>query len=103
MDGEIINPGDLHGRVLPANEVDLCWDGNLICALVGSDLVVGVSGFGAAVHEALRELADNLVREGVWIEITDDAELGCEPSEVTGGSIQTNTVGLYRSETQICA
>ena len=40
MDGEIVNPGDLHGRVLPANEVDLCWDGNQICALAGPDLVM---------------------------------------------------------------
>jgi len=39
MDGRIVNPGDLHGRVLPANEVDLCWDGNQICALAGPDLV----------------------------------------------------------------
>jgi hypothetical protein len=35
MDGDITNPGDLHGRVLPAKEVDLCWDCNLINALVG--------------------------------------------------------------------
>jgi hypothetical protein len=76
MGGEIISPGDLYGRVLQVNEVHLCWDGNLICALVGPDLVIGVSGFGAAVPDALRELADNLVREAVWIEIADDAELG---------------------------
>jgi len=31
----------------------------------------GVSGFGDSVHEVLRELADNLVREAVWIEVTD--------------------------------
>jgi hypothetical protein len=30
MDGDIIKPGDLHGRVLPADEIDLSWDGNLI-------------------------------------------------------------------------
>jgi hypothetical protein len=103
MDGGVVNPGDLHGRVLPADEVNLCWGGNLMCALVGPDLVVGVSGFGAAAHDALRELADNLVREAVWIEITDDAELGFEPAELTGGSIQTNVVGFYRKGTQICA
>jgi hypothetical protein len=26
------------------------------------------------VHDALRELADNLVQEGVWIEVTDRTE-----------------------------
>jgi hypothetical protein len=62
MDGGIVNPGDLHGRVLQANEVDLCWDGNQICALAGPDLVMGVSGFGDSVVDALRELADNLAR-----------------------------------------
>jgi hypothetical protein len=74
MSDDIVNPGDLHGRVLPANEVRLTWDGNSICALVGPDLVVGVSGFGDSVHEALRELADNLVREAVWVEVTGRTE-----------------------------
>ena len=37
----------------------------------GPDLVEGVSGWGNSVHEALRDLADNLVREAVWIEVTD--------------------------------
>ena len=46
MDGGIVNPGDLHGRVLPASQVDLCWDGNQIGTLVGPGLVHGVSGFG---------------------------------------------------------
>jgi hypothetical protein len=45
MDGDIVNPGDLHGRVLVAIEVELCWDGNQISALVGPDLVEGVSGW----------------------------------------------------------
>jgi hypothetical protein len=103
MDADIINPGDLHGRVLPANEVDLCWDGNLINALVGPDLVVGVSGFGDAVHDALRDLADDLVQEAVWIEVADQAELPFTPTETSGGSIQTNVVRLYRNKGQICA
>ena len=44
-------------------------------ALVGEDLVVGVSGFGDSAHDALRELAENLIREGVWIEIPGEAEI----------------------------
>ena len=103
MDGDIVNPGDLHGRVLPANDVELCWDGNLISALVGPDLVVGVSGFGDAVHDALRELADNLVQEAVWIEIADQAALPFTPTETTGSSIQTNVVGLPHCKGRICA
>jgi hypothetical protein len=74
MDDNSVHPGDLHGRVLPANEIRLTWDGNQICALVGPNLVKGVSGFGNSVHEALRDLADNLVREAVWIEVTDRTE-----------------------------
>jgi hypothetical protein len=61
-------------RVLQENEIRLSWDGNQICALVGPDLVQGVAGFGDSVHDALRELADNLVREGVWIEVTNRTE-----------------------------
>ena len=71
---DIIKPGDLHGRTIQANEIKLSWDGNQICALAGEDLVVGVSGFGDSVHDALHELTDNLVREGVWIEVTDRTE-----------------------------
>ena len=67
----IINPGDLHGRTLPAGTVELCWDGNLISALVGSDLVIGVSGFGDTAHDALRDLADHLIEEAVWVEVPD--------------------------------
>ena len=103
MDGRIVNPGDLHGRVLQANEVDLCWDGNQISALAGADLVMGVSGFGDSVVDALRELADNLVREAVWIDIADRADLTFEPTSVTAGVIQTNVIGLYYKESRICA
>ena len=107
MDGGIVNPGDFHGRVLPANDVCLSWDGNQICALVGPDLVVGVSGFGDTVHDALRDLADNLIREGVWVEIEDRAECDfgrIEPSDLNGRIIQTNEVELcYSGANRICA
>jgi len=46
----------LHDRVLPANQVQLFWDGNQIGALVGPNLVEGVSGWGDSVHEAIRDL-----------------------------------------------
>ena len=61
-------------RVLQANQVRLSSDGNQICALVGPDLMMGVSGFGDSVHEALAELAANLVHEAVWIEVTHRTE-----------------------------
>ena len=32
---------------------------------------VGIAGYGASVHDALRNLADMLVESGVWIEVTD--------------------------------
>jgi hypothetical protein len=61
-------------RVLQENQILFEWDGNQICALVGPDLVAGVAGFGDSVYDALRELADSLVREGVWIEVTNRTE-----------------------------
>jgi hypothetical protein len=48
-------------------------DGNKICAFVGPDLM-GVSGFGDSVHEALADPAANLIQEAVWIEVTDRTE-----------------------------
>jgi hypothetical protein len=105
MGGDIVNPGDLHGRVLPADAVDLSWDGNLILALVGPDLVVGVSGFGDAVDDALRELADHLIEEAVWVEVTNREPIGtAKIRPCHSGTIQTNVVELYRiDEGRICA
>ena len=99
MDGDIVKPGDLHGRVLPADKVNLSWDGNLISAVVGRDLVVGVSGFGDAAHDALRELADHLIEEAVWVEITDAERI--DPAKIRpcdNRTIQTSVVGLHRIE-----
>jgi hypothetical protein len=39
--------------------------------MIGKDPVPGIAGYGASVHEALRDLADMLVRSGVWIEVTN--------------------------------
>lgn len=80
MDGNIVNPGDLDCRVLPAHEIDTFRDGNEIGALVGPNLVEGVPGFGDAVHDALRDLADRLVAEAVWVELPEAAELWLEPT-----------------------
>ena len=35
-----------------------------------SDSSEGIIGIGYSVHEAALDLADNLVRAGVWIEVT---------------------------------
>jgi len=39
--------------------------------MIGPDPVAGISGYGSSVHEALRDLAEMLVKSGVWIEVTD--------------------------------
>jgi hypothetical protein len=69
-------PGDPNGpeltnRSYPSNTINLYTDGKEICAMIGPDPVQGISGYGASVHEALRDLADNMVKFGVWIEVTD--------------------------------
>jgi len=53
MGGGIVNPGDLYGSAIQADRIELAWDGSLISALVGEDLVVGVSGFGDSAPSAL--------------------------------------------------
>lgn len=39
--------------------------------MIGPDLVQGVGGFGSSVHEALKDLADQLVKNGIWIEVAE--------------------------------
>src|ERR1700730_12878540 len=56
-------PGDpngpaLIGRTYQSNTVNLSTDGEEICAMIGPDPVQGIAGYGASVHEALRDLAD---------------------------------------------
>lgn len=55
-----------------AHSVQLVQDGNQICALIGKNLVEGVAGFGATVPEALRDLADQIVLLGTWIDVAKD-------------------------------
>ncbi|HEY6341716.1 MAG TPA: hypothetical protein VIY49_09505 [Bryobacteraceae bacterium] len=45
--------------------------GKEICALISKDPVQGIAGYGGSVHEALRDLAEELIRNGIWIEVTD--------------------------------
>src|SRR5215467_13437497 len=105
MDGDLIYPGDLRGRVLPADRIDLAWDGNLICALVGPDLVVGVSGFGDSVHAALQDLADHLIAEAVWINVPSQISVvppRCQSGPA--GTIQADTIALrLMGPDRVCA
>ena len=45
-------------------EVKITQDGNKWCALSGKDLQEGTAGFGDTPFDALRELINNLEREG---------------------------------------
>jgi ribosomal protein L37AE/L43A len=58
-------------RTYRANTVQLLIDGNHVCALIGQDLVQGISGFGATVQEALRDLADELEASNVTIQVDE--------------------------------
>lgn len=104
MTDEIIKPGDLHGRVLQASEIELAWDGNLVSALIGEDLVVGVSGFGNTIPDALRELADNLIYEAVWTEIPDQKTIDLlQVRALEDTTIRTDVMELYRlDEERMC-
>jgi hypothetical protein len=58
---------------------------------------VAVSGFGDSIHEALRELAKNLIREGVWIEIPGEGKIDMTSLHLSSsGTIQTDTIELHR-------
>jgi hypothetical protein len=60
------------GGIYQASSVQLIQDGNQVCALVGKNLVEGVSGYGATVPEALRDLADQMIRLGIWIDVMEN-------------------------------
>jgi hypothetical protein len=60
-----------NGGTYQSNEVRLFTDGKEICAMIGHDPVQGIAGYGNSVHGALRNLADELVKHGIWIEVTD--------------------------------
>lgn len=66
-----MNYAALTGRSYASNEVRLTTNGTEICAMIGDDPVQGIAGYGPSVHEALRDLGDQLIRCGVWIEVTD--------------------------------
>jgi hypothetical protein len=59
------------GGTHQSNEVRLYTDGKEICAMIGKNPIEGITGYGASVHEACRDLADGLVRFGIWIEVND--------------------------------
>jgi hypothetical protein len=46
--------------------VQLIRDGNAVGAIIGPDLQIGISGWGATAAEALRELANAIEREN-WL------------------------------------
>ncbi len=46
--------------------IEIFQDGNMVCTLIGEDLMAGVAGFGPTTPEALRDLAANLEKEGRW-------------------------------------
>jgi predicted RNase H-like HicB family nuclease len=103
MEDKPLRVGDLHGRSVPASDVELRWEGNEICALVGPNLKTGVFAFGDSVHEALAKLAENVVREAVQVEINDSEEMPPRPADVRNCAITTNVIELYRSGNRTCA
>ena len=51
--------------------VRMFQDGNQVCALIGSDLVEGLGGFGDTPADALRDLAANLENPDYKFSVTD--------------------------------
>jgi hypothetical protein len=49
----------------PVLWVGVVQEGNQIMAMIGKDLVVGLAGFGDTIHDALRDLAAALDKEGI--------------------------------------
>ena len=48
----------------PVEWVGIIWEGNKMLAIVGPDLEEGLGGFGDTIPEALRDLANQMEKEG---------------------------------------
>ena len=75
-----------------AEWVGVVVDGNQIMAVMGSDLVQGIAGFGDTIPEALRDLADTIVRK-YWRSPTVDlaADPPRKPLQVVKKQEKTGT------------
>jgi hypothetical protein len=72
---------------IQTNVVGLYRNGTQICAYAGpEELDSSVAAFGDSVHEVLRQLANRLVAQGVWIEVTDVREWHLEPLDPAAGA-----------------
>lgn len=56
-------------------------EGRISAVVAAEGSPFGVFGIGESVHEALRHLADELVRQGVWVEVTSRTEW--HPEEIS--------------------
>jgi hypothetical protein len=56
-------------KLIRTTGVELLWDGNQVCALVGPNLQEGNAGFGDTAEEALADLIEQLKTNGVtlWV------------------------------------
>jgi len=61
-------------RLIRTREIRLLWDGDKICALAGSDLQEGVSGFGDDVPEALEDLVNRIRSEETTLWVPREAK-----------------------------
>jgi hypothetical protein len=88
----------LKGRTHPAGNISLTNNGKEICAMIGEDPVVGIAGYGHSVQDALKNLANELIRNGVWIE----APIKRTPRQLAPlkpGTFVANAVQLYLAVT----
>jgi hypothetical protein len=57
-------------ELIKASFVDLLWEGNEVCAIVGKNLQAGIGGFGPTLAAALRDLAENIEKDeriSIWV------------------------------------
>ena len=101
--GPICDPDDpdgplLKGRTHPADSISLTNNGKEVCAMIGKDPVTGIAGYGSSVQEALKDLANELITNGVWIE----APIKRTPRQLPPlkpGRCIANAVHIYKSPT----
>jgi hypothetical protein len=51
-------------KMSPMRRISIFREGNVMGAMIGPDLVIGLGGFGETVSDALRDLADGFDRLG---------------------------------------
>ena len=67
-------------------------DGNMMAAMIGPDLVVGIAGFGETVAAALRDLAEQFTWHGYALDVNSVSVKVCDETLTARGTTAPDAI-----------